>query len=269
MAERTTETWQVDSSAAEVYEEKFVPAIFGEWAPHTIEAGRVQPGQHVLDVACGTGAVAREARKVVGTAGSVTGLDLNEGMLAVTRRLGPDIDWRKGDVAAIPFDDHTFQAVLCQAALMYFLDRVAALQEMRRVAAEGARIAVQVWGSMQESPGYVTLKELTVRYVGEKAGDILSAPFVLSDTAELYVLFEAAGYTDVHIRTRIGRLRMSSIDEFVRAEIEGSPIAPLIREKGAEVYEAYLEACRRELAVFCPDGNEIVFNLPGHIVSAI
>ena len=57
----SVETFQLSVEAAEVYESQFVPALFAEWAPHLVEAGGVAPGQAVLDVACGTGVVARTA----------------------------------------------------------------------------------------------------------------------------------------------------------------------------------------------------------------
>ena len=137
----SVETFQLSVEAAEVYEARFVPAIFGEWAPHLVEAAGVAPGQAVLDVACGTGVVARTAADRMGGRGRVVGLDLNEGMLAVAGRLRPDIEWRQGDAAELPFEAGSFDAVLCQAALMFFPDRARALREMARVASPGLRVA--------------------------------------------------------------------------------------------------------------------------------
>ena len=62
------ETFQIPLETAEIYESKFVPALFADWAPHVIEMGDVSAGQSVLDVACGTGIVARTAAGRVGTA---------------------------------------------------------------------------------------------------------------------------------------------------------------------------------------------------------
>ena len=70
-------------TAADVYEQLFVPADFQEWAPRFIEPARVQPGQRVADVACGTGVLAREAARVVGPSGYVAGVDLDSGMFGV------------------------------------------------------------------------------------------------------------------------------------------------------------------------------------------
>jgi cyclopropane fatty-acyl-phospholipid synthase-like methyltransferase len=88
----STERFQLTVEAAEVYESRFVPALFAEWAPHLVEAAGVRPGQALLDVACGTGIVARTARPLVGPEARVVGVDLNDAMLTVARRVAPGIE---------------------------------------------------------------------------------------------------------------------------------------------------------------------------------
>src|SRR5262245_30686072 len=95
-------TGQVTGSAAEVYEAFFVPALFGQWATRLAEAAGLCPGNRVLDVACGTGVLAREAAGRVAPGGSVVGLDRNEGMLAVAAAKAPSIGWRAGRAEALP-----------------------------------------------------------------------------------------------------------------------------------------------------------------------
>jgi ubiquinone/menaquinone biosynthesis C-methylase UbiE len=124
------DAWQLAHDAAVAYENDFVPAIFAQWPPVLAEIAGMGSGDRVLDVACGTGILAREALARVGPSGRVTGLDLNEGMLAVARQLRPEIDWRHGDAAKLPFEDSAFDVVVSQFALMFFPDRVAALREM-------------------------------------------------------------------------------------------------------------------------------------------
>jgi ubiquinone/menaquinone biosynthesis C-methylase UbiE len=89
---------QLSTQIAEVYDEFFVPALFAEWPARLLAAAAVQSGQHILDVACGTGALARTAAEWVGMHGAVIGLDLNPGMLAVAKKKAPAIDWRQGRV---------------------------------------------------------------------------------------------------------------------------------------------------------------------------
>src|SRR5262245_61490850 len=110
---------QVSRNAAEVYEEFFVPALFQEWTSRVAGAAKIQAGQRVLDVACGTGILARTVAERVGPAGSVVGLDMNEGMLAVAARKAPQIEWRQGISEALPFDGDSFEAVVSQFGLMF------------------------------------------------------------------------------------------------------------------------------------------------------
>ena len=77
--------WQVAGSAPEVYERELVPAVFGPWAPIVVELAYPLPGERVVDIACGTGIVARVAAARVGATGAVMGVDLNPGMLSVAR----------------------------------------------------------------------------------------------------------------------------------------------------------------------------------------
>src|SRR5687768_9630852 len=175
------------------FENLFVPALFQEWAPRVCSAAKLRAGDRVLDVACGTGVVAREAARRVGPAGSVTGLDLNLGMLAVAKRLRPDIVWRQGDAGSLPFDAGAFDAVVSQFGLMFFADRVGAIREMARVLAPGGRLAVAVWDSLDRTPAYAAEVALLERMAGPAAADALRFPFCLGDTGQLAGLFSAAG----------------------------------------------------------------------------
>lgn len=129
----TASGWQLQGSAADAYEEYLVPAIFRACAVRLLDVVGVEEGQRVLDVACGTGVVARLAADRVGASGEVTGVDVNPEMLATARRaanaLGPSaavVEWREADVASLPFADGRFDVVLCQEAVQFFPDRGAA-----------------------------------------------------------------------------------------------------------------------------------------------
>jgi SAM-dependent methyltransferase len=114
------ESFLVPLEVAELYEERFVPALFADWAPAVADVADLAPGQRVLDVACGTGILARTAADRVGELGIVTGVDANPAMLTVAGRVRPDLDWRLGDAQTLPFGDGSFDRVMCQMALMFF-----------------------------------------------------------------------------------------------------------------------------------------------------
>ena len=129
--------WQFVGSVPENYERYLVPTIFGPWALDLIEVAGAQPGERVLDIACGTGIVARIAAGRVGSDGTVVGLDVSAPMLDAARALaageGLSIEWREGSAMKLPLPDTAFDLVLCQQGLQFFPDRAAALREMHRV----------------------------------------------------------------------------------------------------------------------------------------
>ncbi len=130
-------SFQAQADAAAVYEEFFVPALFQEWAYRVADAVPLRPGDRVLDVACGTGVLARAVAARVSPGGSVAGLDMNPGMLTVAGRVAPAIAWRQGAAESLPYADASFDAVVSQFGLMFFADRQTALREMMRVLAPG------------------------------------------------------------------------------------------------------------------------------------
>jgi SAM-dependent methyltransferase len=259
-----TETFQLSLAAAEAYESKFVPALFGEWAPLIIAAAGVTTGQEVLDVACGTGVVARAAADRVGATGRVVAVDINEAMLTVARRLSPDVDWRTADAGTLPFPDSSFDAVLCQAALMFFPDRAGALGEMRRVARDTGVVAVQVWASLDSQPAYGRFIEVAARHAGPEAVDLLGSYWTMGDVGHLGELFAEAGMRLTGTKSHIGTARFASIDELVKIEVEGTPLVDRI---GEDTYMAILADARRALAEFeTPEGKAEV-PIVGHILT--
>ena len=143
---------------AEMYDEQFVPALFSAWAPMLCDATSIGPSQRVLDVACGTGALALEVAGRVRPGGAVVGLDANPEMLAVARRKRADVEWHEGRAESLPLEDACFDAVVSQFGLMFVDDRVIALREMQRVLRPGGRLAAAVCGALEHSPGYGHLR---------------------------------------------------------------------------------------------------------------
>jgi SAM-dependent methyltransferase len=259
------EGWQVSGDAAEVYERCFVPAIFGQWAPHMADAARVASGDRVLDVGCGTGVLARTAADRVAAESQVTGLDRNEGMLAVARRLRPKIDWRPGDATALPFANASYDVVMSQFALMYFPDRIAALGEMVRVLKPGGRLALAVWGPYERATSYVILTEIAQRRCGQAAADVLAAPFVLGNQDTLRDLCYAAGIHGAVVTLRNGTMTYPTLDVFVETEVKGSPLEALL---DAESYRGLLQEAQEKLQQFCTEDGEVIMPMDAFIITA-
>ena len=262
----SVETFQLSVEAAEVYEARFVPAIFAEWAPHLVEAAGVVGGQAVLDVACGTGVVARTATDLMAGRGRVVGLDVNEGMLAVARRLRPDIEWHQGDAAALPFEPGSFDVVLCQAALMFFPDRAGALGEMARVATDGGTVAVQVWDRLEAQAGFGAMYEAFTAQLGPAAAELESSYWVLGDLDLVGSLFEAARLRVTGTRTRVGTARFGSAAAAVATEIDATPLA---QDIGPDAYRRVLEAATEAIRPFLVDGGRVELPIQGHLVTGV
>jgi ubiquinone/menaquinone biosynthesis C-methylase UbiE len=98
------EYWRLDGSAPELYQRYLVPAVTAMWAADLVDRAALRQGERILDVACGTGVVARIAAERVGPIGRVAALDLNPGMLTVARSLPPMtgaiIEWQESSALA-------------------------------------------------------------------------------------------------------------------------------------------------------------------------
>jgi ubiquinone/menaquinone biosynthesis C-methylase UbiE len=262
----TTDTFQqISVEIAETYEASFVPSLFAGLAEHLVAAAGITPEQRILDVACGTGIVARVAADRAGERGRVTGLDLNDAMLMVARRVRPDLDWRQGDAASLPFPDQSFDVVLCQSGLMFVPDVAGAVREMARVAVDGGTVAVQVWSSLERQTGIQPLADAVARHAGREAVDLISTYFRLGDQDAFTGHFDAAGLRVTSVQSLPVTLAAPSIDEYVTTEVESTPLVSRISD---DVYRRIREDARTGLAPFCDDAGGLALPLEVYLVIA-
>jgi SAM-dependent methyltransferase len=183
-----------------VYEEWFVPAVFAPLAREVLAQTAIPATARILDVACGSGIVARTAATQIGDTGRVVGIDANPAMLAAARRAaaaeGLTIEWRKGNAEDLPFADASFDLVLCQQGMQFFPDRQRAADEMHRVLAPGGEVALTTWRGLDQHPICAALARSARERFGSPA---LEAPFNLGDPAELGRLLQGAGFTDISV----------------------------------------------------------------------
>jgi SAM-dependent methyltransferase len=184
----------------------------------------------------------------------------------VAASLAPEVDWRPGDAATIPFEDATFDASVSQFGLMFFTDRPGSIREMLRVVRPGGRVAVAVWDSIESSPVYPIEVELLERLAGPAAAEALRAPFVLGDTAVLTELARSAGVDAVEVRTVVGEARFPSVRSMVEADLRGW--LPLM---GVHLDESVVEQILAEAEIaldrFVTETGALVFDSPAHILS--
>ena len=209
-------------SAPENYEQFFVPVLAAPLATELIDIAALGLGERVLDVACGTGVVARLAAERVGATGTVAGIDLNPGMLAVARSVTPPsmvVEWHQSSAEAIPLPDEAFDVVLCQMGLQFVADKLAALREMQRVLAPGGRLIINVVGPKPRV--FAILAELSA---------FVDLVFSLHDTGELQHLISGAGFREVAIHSDTQTLRLPAPEEFLWQYVLSTPLANAVAE---------------------------------------
>lgn len=254
---------------AETYEQLLVPALFGQWAASMADAAGIREGQRVLEVACGTGVLARTVAQRVGPKGAVSALDINPAMLAVARHRGPHtIDWREGAAEALPYGEGEFDVVVSQFGLMLFPDPSAALREMMRVLAPGGQLAVAVLDSLDNLPAYAAMVDAYSRVVGDAIGQALRSPFALGDTDVLAARFAGAGIDNAVITSKEGVARFPDVNTMVLSDVRGwFPFAQIHLDDQAVA--AVTREAERKLAAFTGPDGAVEFPLSVHIATAV
>jgi ubiquinone/menaquinone biosynthesis C-methylase UbiE len=186
------------ASFPEMYEHCLVGPLFLPWARVLIERTALARGERILDIACGTGIVARTAKASVGTEGRVVGIDVSAPMLAMARSVAPAIDWREGNAGDLPLGaGEQFDVVFCQQGLQFFPDKPAAVRQFRRAVAPGGRLGVATWRPDAEIPIFAELRAIAERHLGP----VVDLRHCFGETEPLERLLAESGFSDVRVET--------------------------------------------------------------------
>jgi ubiquinone/menaquinone biosynthesis C-methylase UbiE len=264
-------SYALSGSAAEMYERNMVPAIFEPFAYDLLAFGDLKSGERVLDVACGTGIVARLAWPKVAPTGRVVGLDANAGMLEVaklvSRQRGLDIDWAEANVSEMPLESGAFDVVFCQHGLQYFPHRPAALNEMRRVLDRQGRLVLNTLRHIRFNAGHAVFADVLQRRVSNEAAETRRAPFQLSDRNEIRTLVAGAGFQDVIVSLTTRMARFASADAMVRIMMAGTPLGAAMNNANPEVLQAVIDDVAEGLAEYVDDRG-LAIPMQGWVVTA-
>jgi SAM-dependent methyltransferase len=208
---------------AEAYERHIVQNMFVPWTADLLQRALPQAGERVLDLACGTGIVTRSVASIVGTEGTVTGLDISPGMLEVARSLTPSggakVEWREGSGTELPFEDGSFDLVLCQQGLQFFPDARVGLKEIKRVLTAEGRAIISLWRNLAAQPVMKAFDTVVSRHVAPGA---FGPPFSLGDSGIISRLASEAGFSNVDIQQADLTIRVGNPDEFAPMMLRGA-----------------------------------------------
>lgn len=257
--------WGRAGSYPELYEQLAVPAFFGPFADDLVERAALAPGVRVLDVATGTGAVARRA---AAAGARVTALDLTDAMLDVARGVpgGESVTWVQGDALDLPFEDEAFDVVLCQQGLQFLPDLAGGLGEMRRVLAPGGRLLGACWDAIDRNGVFASVFEALAERVPDVAA-VARTPFAMT-ADRLAGAARAAGLADVEVGEVTLGGAWASTDLAVRTFLDGTPMALVLATRPPdEVAALRASALERVTAIAAADGT-VTAPMTTHLLTA-
>jgi ubiquinone/menaquinone biosynthesis C-methylase UbiE len=249
---------QFTGTAAENYQRDFVPAIATPVSREVLAAADLRSGERVLDVACGTGLVARLASERVGAGGTVTGVDIATDMIEVAKSVpaAHPIDWRVADAARLPIADASVDVVLCQMGLMFMDDRAGALSEMRRVLVPSGRVVIATPGRIQ--PVYETMERAIVEHISPDLGGFVSSVFAMDDPDAVAALLREAGFRDASATVSTTTFRLPPPAEFVWWYINLTPLADFVAQATAQAKAAMEQEFVTAARAHVVDGATVV-----------
>ncbi|WP_028582159.1 class I SAM-dependent methyltransferase [Desulfogranum japonicum] len=265
-------SWPLHGTAPERYEQYIVPAWMGAWTNILIERARIVPGDQILDIACGTGVVARRAAHLVGPRGRVIGIDADRNMLVAASNFADSenlsvTEWRLGDAANIPVETGVCDLVLCQQGLQFFSEKQRALEEMFRVLVPGGRIALSVWRSIDRCPLFAILADIIGEYIGFEPTRAFYSSCSLFDREELRGLLTGALFSEINISLEVQMARFSSLEEFLPGYISVFPFSHQIAEMSDDEQNKMFTEIKKSLLTFSDDYG-LAVPMESHIITA-
>jgi SAM-dependent methyltransferase len=254
----------IDTAIALAYESHMVPGILGPAAEKAVALAKLQRGEHVLDVACGTGIGARLAAARVGAKGRVAGVDVDPAMIEVAgmlaRQCPAPIEWHCTSALKMPFPDGTFDVCLCLHGVQFFPDRAVGFAEMRRILKPTGRLVASVWVSLESSPAHSAL----VAALERQNVDTTQARkgYSFGDLGQIREAAASGGFRTIEIRTEEGCGRFRSVQAFIDGNASGSPsVGASLRKLPDRARREFIDDMKRSLASYV---TEDAFTWPMH-----
>jgi ubiquinone/menaquinone biosynthesis C-methylase UbiE len=252
-----------------IYDRYMVPLIFAPYAALVAGRAREFAPKRVLETAAGTGVVTEALHRALPDA-EIVATDLNPPMLeqAMQRVDAPNVRFRHADALDLPFDDESFDLVVCQFGVMFFPDKVKANSEVRRVLRDGGKYLLVIWDKVDRN--FAT--KLAGAAVAELFPDGAAAfyeriPFRYHERERIENDLHDAGFSKIEFETVELRSRAASARDAAIALTQGTPMRSEIEARGANMLERATDAAAEALRR-CEGPSGFEAPMSAHIVTA-
>lgn len=256
-------------SIPELYDRHMGPVLFEPYA-RDLAARLPHDARRVLEIASGTGRLTRALVAVLPADATLVATDLNEPMLAQAKQRTRDgrVTWHVADMQALPFENASFDAVLCQFGLMFAPDKPLALREMRRVLRPGGTLLVSTWNKLEQNGATALLQDLAIEtFPDDPPTFFMQTPFCLPDADQLRALAHDAGFPAARVETvdKVGE--SESAAHFATGLVRGNPLWNQLVERGldAAMFEAKVAAALARTYGAAPNRSP----LSAHVLTAV
>jgi SAM-dependent methyltransferase len=237
-------------SIPQLYDKYLVPLIFAPYATDIAARVKVLAPTRLLEIAAGTGAVTRELARTLPASTHIVATDLNQPMLDQAAAAGTarPVEFRAADAMKLPFDDASFDVVVCQFGVMFFPDRPAGMREARRVLRPGGALVFNAWDRIEANEFALAVTDaLAGVFPADPPRFMARTPHGYHDKAVIAGDVAKAGFATSQIDTVAARSRADSARTVAIAYCQGTPIRNEIESRDASLLAAATDAAEREL----------------------
>lgn len=209
------------------YDQYLGPVLFEPYAIDLVNRINSSSFKNVLELACGTGRVTRHLVSALPAEGFLIASDLNEDMLNVAGKMitGSNVKWMIVDSQELPFDDDSFDHIICQFGIMFFPDKTKAFAEAYRVLQPGGKFLFNVWDSLEVNPRSAIIKQVMEEIMGEDAPDFLSkGPYSYYDKDLIVASLENIGFKNIQLDIVQKTAYYASAEDLIKGFVDGSPL---------------------------------------------
>lgn len=241
-------------SVPETYDRFMGPLFFEPYASDLVQRVPAREPIKVLELACGTGIVTKALRETLPAGSSITATDLNQAMIDYAKlKLGPrsGVTWRQADATSIPFENDSFEVVVCQFGFMFFPDKETAAREAYRVLTKDGTFIFNVWDSLEENELTFLAAKTIASFFPDNPPDFYALPFGYHDRTEINALLERVGFSRVDGET----VRKENVCESARtvatALVKGTPIISQITDREPSSADILVERAADAIRLRC------------------